>query len=60
MKEHAIVIVMANAGYAGASIYATDILISQEVFYGQKFGYVSCLIVLLFSGFILLVVPRGG
>lgn len=40
MKEHAIVVVMANAGYAGASIYATDILISQEVFYGQKFGYV--------------------
>lgn len=43
MKEHAIVVVMANAGYAGASIYATDILISQQVFYGQSFGYVSSL-----------------
>lgn len=38
MKEHTIVVVMANAVYAGASIYATDILISREVFYGQKFG----------------------
>ncbi|TGO65624.1 hypothetical protein BOTNAR_0076g00180 [Botryotinia narcissicola] len=39
MKEHAIVVVMANAGYGGASIYATDILISQQVFYGQSFGW---------------------
>lgn len=37
-KEHAIIICMANAAYAGTAIYATDVLISQKVFYGQDFG----------------------
>lgn len=38
-KEHAIIICMANAAYAGTAIYATDVLISQKVFYGQDFGW---------------------
>lgn len=38
-KEHAIIVCMANAGYAGSAIYATDVLISQTVFYGQNFGW---------------------
>ncbi|KHJ34530.1 putative small oligopeptide opt family [Erysiphe necator] len=38
-KEHAIIVCMANAGYAGSAIYATDVLISQSVFYGQNFGW---------------------
>lgn len=37
-KEHTIIVCMANAGYAGSAIYATDVLISQSVFYGQNFG----------------------
>lgn len=38
IKEHTIIVVMANAGYAGGAIYATDVLVSQIVFYGQNFG----------------------
>ncbi len=30
---------MANAAYAGNAIYATDVLVSQMVFYGQNFGW---------------------
>jgi len=30
---------MANAAYAGSAIYATDVLVSQRVFYGQDFGW---------------------
>jgi hypothetical protein len=42
-KEHAVITVMANAAYAGSAIYATDVLVSQQVFYGQNFGLVSSL-----------------
>jgi hypothetical protein len=38
-KEHAIIVVMANAAYGGSAIYATDVLVSQRVFYGQDFGW---------------------
>lgn len=38
IKEHTIIVVMANAGYANGAIYATDVLVSQMVFYGQNFG----------------------
>jgi OPT family oligopeptide transporter len=41
MKEHTIIVVMANASFAGGAAYATDILLAQEVFYGQFFGWVS-------------------
>lgn len=40
MKEHTIIVVMANASFAGGAAYATDILLAQEVFYGQYFGWV--------------------
>ncbi|TQS34991.1 hypothetical protein Golomagni_04603 [Golovinomyces magnicellulatus] len=39
-KEHAIIVCMANAAYAGSAIYATDVLISQQVYYKQNFGSV--------------------
>lgn len=41
MKEHTIIVVMANASFGGGAAYATDILLAQEVFYGQYFGWVS-------------------
>jgi hypothetical protein len=34
---------MVNAAYAGSAIYATDVLVSWQVFYGQNFGLVSSL-----------------
>jgi hypothetical protein len=39
MKEHTIIVVMANASFAGGVAYATDILLAQEQFYGQFFGW---------------------
>lgn len=39
MKEHTIIVVMANASFAGGVAYATDILLAQEVFYKQFFGW---------------------
>jgi hypothetical protein len=39
MKEHTIIVVMANASFAGGAAYATDILLAQEVFYKQFFGW---------------------
>ncbi|SZF03594.1 unnamed protein product [Blumeria hordei] len=38
-KEHTVIVCMANAAYAGGAIYATDVLVSQKVFYGQDFGW---------------------
>jgi OPT family small oligopeptide transporter len=38
-KEHTVIVVMANAAYAGGSIYATDTLLAQIVFYKQNFGW---------------------
>lgn len=38
-KEHTVIVVMANAAYAGGALYATDVLVSQQVFYGQNFGW---------------------
>ena len=40
MKEHTIIVVMANASFAGGVAYASNILLAQEVFYGQYFGWV--------------------
>jgi hypothetical protein len=39
MKEHTLIVAMANASFGGGAAYATDILLAQEVFYGQKFGW---------------------
>ena len=41
MKEHTIIVVMANASFGGGAAYATDILLAQEVFYKQFFGWVK-------------------
>ncbi|PHH51122.1 Sexual differentiation process protein isp4 [Ceratocystis fimbriata CBS 114723] len=38
-KEHVIIVVMSNAAYGGGALYATDVLIAQELFYGQHFGW---------------------
>ncbi|KKA26352.1 hypothetical protein TD95_003841 [Thielaviopsis punctulata] len=38
-KEHVVVVVMSNAAYGGGALYATDVLIAQELFYGQHFGW---------------------
>ncbi len=39
IKEHTIIVAMANASFGGGQAYATDILLAQEVFYGQHFGW---------------------
>lgn len=38
-KEHAIVVIMANATFGGGAAYATDVLLAQRAFYGQNFGW---------------------
>ncbi|EON98785.1 putative small oligopeptide opt family protein [Phaeoacremonium minimum UCRPA7] len=38
-KEHVIIVVMSNAAYGGGALYATDVIIAQEVWYGQSFGW---------------------
>ncbi|KAK3694789.1 putative isp4 protein [Podospora appendiculata] len=38
-KEHVIIVVMSNAAYGGGALYATDVIIAQEVWYGQTFGW---------------------
>lgn len=39
IKEHAIIVMMANVSIQGGVAYATDVLLAQEVFYGQNFGW---------------------
>lgn len=39
MKEHAVIVIMANASFGGTTAYSTDVLLAQEVFYKQKFGW---------------------
>lgn len=38
-KEHAIVVIMANATFGGGAAYATDVLLAQRAFYRQRFGW---------------------
>ncbi|KAJ5511383.1 Tetrapeptide transporter OPT1/isp4 [Penicillium expansum] len=38
-KEHAIVVIMANATFGGGAAYATDVLLAQRAFYKQNFGW---------------------
>ncbi|TGJ84790.1 hypothetical protein E0Z10_g3991 [Xylaria hypoxylon] len=38
-KEHVVIVAMSNAAYGGGVLYATDVLIAQQVFYGQHFGW---------------------
>jgi len=37
-KEHALIVLMANASYGGGANYFTDILVAQKAFYGFDFG----------------------
>ena len=37
-KEHAIIVLMANASYGGGAAYFTDILTAQKVFFGMNLG----------------------
>jgi len=39
MKEHTLIVIMANASFGGTTAYSTDVLLAQEVYYGQKFGW---------------------
>ncbi|KAH8821963.1 OPT oligopeptide transporter protein-domain-containing protein [Xylogone sp. PMI_703] len=39
MKEHAVIAVMANAGFGIGAAYSTDVLTAQQAFYGQSFGW---------------------
>ncbi|KAI0018081.1 small oligopeptide transporter [Xylariomycetidae sp. FL0641] len=38
-KEHVIIVVMSNAAYGGGVLYATDVLLAQQVYYKQNFGW---------------------
>ncbi|KKY37600.1 putative small oligopeptide transporter [Diaporthe ampelina] len=38
-KEHVIITVMSNAAYGGGSLYATDVIIVQQIWYKQFFGW---------------------
>ncbi|KAK0628567.1 putative isp4 protein [Bombardia bombarda] len=38
-KEHVIIVVMSNAAYGGGALYATDVILAQEVWYKQYFGW---------------------
>ncbi|KHN98781.1 small oligopeptide transporter, OPT family [Metarhizium album ARSEF 1941] len=37
-KEHVVIVAMSNAAYGGGALYATDVLLTQKVFYKQEFG----------------------
>lgn len=39
MKEHTIIVVMANCSFGGGAAYSTDTLLAQQAFYGQNFGW---------------------
>ena len=39
MKEHALIVIMTNASFGGTYAYSTDVLLAQQVYYGQKFGW---------------------
>ncbi|KAK9424113.1 putative OPT oligopeptide transporter protein-domain-containing protein [Seiridium unicorne] len=38
-KEHVVIVCMSNAAYGGGSLYATDALLAQQIYYGQNFGW---------------------
>lgn len=38
-KEHVVIVAMSNAAYGGGSLYATDVLLAQRLFYKQDFGW---------------------
>lgn len=41
MKEHTVIVVMANCTFGTGAAYATDTLLAQRAFYKQDLGWVS-------------------
>lgn len=39
IKEHAVIVMMSNVSIQGGVAYATDVLLAQQVFYEQNFGW---------------------
>lgn len=39
MKEHTVIVVMANASYGAGQAYSTDTILAQKAFYGQDLGW---------------------
>jgi OPT family small oligopeptide transporter len=39
IKEHAVIVMMSSVSIQGGVAYATDVLLAQQVFYGQHFGW---------------------
>ncbi len=39
LKEHTVIVMMANVSIQGGVAYATDVLLAQQVFYKQNFGW---------------------
>jgi OPT family small oligopeptide transporter len=38
-KEHALIVIMSNATFAGGAAYATDVLLAQRAFYKQRYSW---------------------
>lgn len=39
MKEHTIIVVMANASFGNGQAYSTDTILAQKAYYGQDLGW---------------------
>lgn len=39
LKEHTLIVIMANVSFGGGAAYATDILLAMNKFYGKDFGW---------------------
>lgn len=39
LKEHTVIVMMANVSIQGGVAYATDVLLAQQVYYGQSLGW---------------------
>ncbi|KAB5517309.1 putative isp4 protein [Coniochaeta sp. 2T2.1] len=39
VKEHVVIVCMSNAAYGGGALYATDVIIAQQMWYKQSFGW---------------------
>ncbi|KAF4626165.1 hypothetical protein G7Y89_g11996 [Cudoniella acicularis] len=39
MKEHTLIVIMSNASFGGTFAYSLDVLLAQQVYYKQSFGW---------------------
>ena len=39
MKEHTVIVIMANCTFGGGAAYSTDTILAMRAFYGQNFGW---------------------